>query len=83
MNYARSRSRKAKSPGRIGLFCVHFRVSLIGVSFPTVASEFRKCGSNHEVTSMFVAHRANASPNRTFQMEQQFVCLQNGIRLAD
>ena len=32
-----------------------FRLSLIGVSFPTAASEFRKRGFKHEVTSMFVA----------------------------
>jgi hypothetical protein len=32
-----------------------FRLSLIGLSFPIAASEFRKDGLKHEVTSMFVA----------------------------
>jgi hypothetical protein len=46
-----------------------FRLSLIGVSFPTATSEFRKRGFKHEVTSMFVALVANAQRSPAFPPE--------------
>ena len=53
---------KAKSLGGVlykspGSSACHFRLALIDVSIPTVASEFRKRGSNHEGPSTFVTLR--------------------------
>src|SRR5215204_1609008 len=46
----RSHKRRA-GEGAPGSSAFQFRLSLIDVSFPTNASEFRKCGSNHVMKS--------------------------------
>jgi hypothetical protein len=47
---------KSEEPGWTpGSSAFLFRLSLIVLSFPTIASEFRKGGFKHEVTPMFVA----------------------------